>query len=111
MATGAGWLVTGSRSLGLRLIEALVNGDEDSKTLAGTFLVRGGERGRQLAVAALKRGVEAPELVTVLQSIGGPLVEADLAELARAETGPMGGWARQALSELGEMRRRRGQEA
>lgn len=111
MATGAAWLLSGSKTLGNRLIQTLINGDEDAKTLAGMILVKGGDRGRRLTVEALDRGAEAPELVTVLQSIGGPEAEAALARLAHETTRPVAGWARQALNELGEMRRRRGQEA
>jgi len=111
MATGSAWLLTGADSLGRKLIDELINGDEDTRTLAGMFLVKGGERGRRLVVDALQNGAEAPELVTVLQSIGGPEAEAALADLAQHEERPIAGWALRALTELAEIRRRRSQEA
>lgn len=111
MATGAAWLLTGADSLGRKLINDLTTGDEDSKTPAGMFLVKGGEKGRRLVVDALHNGAEAPELVTVLQSIGGPEAEAALADLAQHEERPIAEWARRALTELAEIRRRRAREA
>jgi hypothetical protein len=107
MATGAAWLLTGADSLGRKLVDDLTTGVEDRKTLAGIYLVKGGERGRRLVVDALKKGAEAPELVTVLQSLGGPEAEAALADLAQHEERPLAGQARRALNELIEIRRRR----
>jgi hypothetical protein len=107
IATGTTWLLTGADSLGRKLIEALTSDDDDSKTLAGMYLVKGGERGRRLVVDALEKGAEAPELVTVLQSLGGPEAEAALADLAEHEERPLAGQARRALNELTEIRRRR----
>lgn len=108
MATGAVWLLTGADSLGRKLIDDLTSGDEDSKTLAGMYLVKGADKGRRQVVHALQNGAEAPELVTVLQSIGGPESETALADLAQHEERPLAGPARRALNELVEIRRRRG---
>jgi hypothetical protein len=107
MAAGAVWLLTGADSLGQKLIDDLTTGDDDSKTLAGMYLVKGGDKGRRQVVRALADGAEAPELVTVLQSIGGPESESALADLAQHEQRPLASQARQALNELVEIRRRR----
>jgi hypothetical protein len=107
MATGAAWLLTGTDSLGRKLIDDVATGDEDTKTLAGMYLVKGGQKGRRLVVDALQKGAEEPELVTVLQSIGGPEAEAALADIAQHEGRPIAGQARRALNELVEIRRRR----
>lgn len=111
MATGSAWLLTGADSLGRKLIDHLTTGNEDTKTLAGMYLVKGAEKGRRLVVDELQKGAEAPELVTVLQSIGGPEAEAALADVAQHEERPIAGQARRALNELVEIRRQRAREA
>jgi HEAT repeat protein len=110
MGAGAAWLLTGSQTIGRTLIRALTSEGEDERAIAGMFLVKGGERGRRLVSDALHRGVESEELITVLQSIGGPEAEAELAELAQHEDRPVSGSAKRALLELQEIRRR-GQQA
>jgi hypothetical protein len=107
LSAGAAWRVTHAPRLGRALVKAVEHGDEDTRTIAGMLLVRGGEHGRRLVAEALRRGSESEELVTVLQSIGDVQAEEDLRTLA-AQDRPVADAARRALAELQEMRRRRG---
>jgi hypothetical protein len=106
LSAGAAWRITHAPRLGRALVKAVEQGDEDTRTIAGMLLVRGGEHGRRLVAEALQRGSESEELVTVLQSIGDVAAEEDLRRLASQDR-PIAGAARRALAELQEIRRRR----
>ncbi|HUG84552.1 MAG TPA: hypothetical protein VMM13_08295 [Euzebya sp.] len=105
LTAGAAWRLTRSPALGRVLVEAVEHGDEDTRTIAGMALTRGGAHGRRLVVDALEEGSESEELVTVLQSIGDAPAERELRRLA-AQDRPVAPAARRAVTELEQMRRR-----
>jgi hypothetical protein len=69
------WRITGSRSAGRTLVEALGSRDEDLRSLAGIFLTRGGRRAEPLLREALDRRRHLPMVLTVLGSLGDPRYE------------------------------------
>jgi hypothetical protein len=107
LSAGTAWRVTHAPGLGRILVKAVEHGDEDTRTIAGMLLVRGGEHGRRLAAEALREGSESEELVTVLASIGDAQSMAELEKLA-GEDRPVAAAARHALAELQQIRRREG---
>lgn len=69
------WRSTGLRSAGRALVEALGSPDEDLRTIAGMFLVRGGRRAEPLLEEALARRANLSMVLSVLSSIGDPRYE------------------------------------
>jgi hypothetical protein len=69
------WKSTGSASAGRSLVRALGSDDEDLRTIAGTFLVRGGRRAEPLLLEALARDENPAMVVSVLGDIDDPALE------------------------------------
>ena len=76
------WRVTGARSAGRVLIEALGAPDEDLQVLAGIFLVRGASNAEPLLEEALARRKHLPEVIAILADIGDPKYKAEFQRLA-----------------------------
>ena len=77
-ASQAIWRMTGSHSSGRSLVRALDSDDETTRTVAGMFLTRFGERAEPLLLDALKTSAHAPTIIMVLGSIGDPKLVAQL---------------------------------
>jgi len=70
LVVGVAWRLAGAAPAGRALVDALADGDEDERTVAGIQLTRAGDRSVPLLTAALLAG-GAPELaVDVLAGIG-----------------------------------------
>jgi HEAT repeat protein len=80
-ATEAVWKSTGSKAAGRSLVRALGSNDENLRTMAGMFLVRGGRRAEPLLLEALARGEDQVMVVSVLGDIDDPALEPVLTDL------------------------------
>ena len=99
---GAGaWLrATGSRAAGKVLIDALGSEDENSRTLAGMFLVQGGRRAEPSLEEALRQRRHLPTVLTILGDIGDPSLEPDLTRFRNDPDPEVSRAAREALEIL-----------
>lgn len=85
LATGLVYRVTGWRAAGERLVDALESDDENTRQIAGTFLVRKGERSRALLEHAVEQG-RGGIVADVLDDLDGTASDlAELEELARSD--------------------------
>ncbi len=105
LAAGAVWRLTGARTAGNTLLDAVGSGDENEQTLAGMMLVRAGDRSVSLIEEARSMGAVSLPMVDVLTSIGSEEAERTLEELSKTE-GETGEAAQRALRDLDAMRRR-----
>ena len=81
LGAGAVWRTLGSAQAGRTLMRALGSDDEDTRTLAGMLLVKGGERAEPLLLEAVARRENLPLAVTLLGSVGGEDCESTLRQL------------------------------
>lgn len=100
LAVGATWRTAGLRSAGRALVEAADGDDETGRMLAGTLLVRAGDRSVPLVAEPLLAGRAGPALVDVLASIDTPRARAALTEVARGPSPECRAAAREALRTL-----------
>lgn len=77
------WRATGSRAAGRRLLEALGSDDEDLRTIAGMFIVRGGRKAVPLLEEAIKKREHLPIVLTIAADVGATEFEPELRELER----------------------------
>jgi len=101
------WRVTGARSAGRALIDALGAPDEDLQMLAGIFLVRGADKAEPLLEEALASRKHLPEVITILADIGDPKYKPEFHRLAEDPDPAVADAARDALRVL-EARREAG---
>jgi hypothetical protein len=94
------WRVTGARTAGRALIEALGAPDEDLQMLAGIFLVRGAGKSEPLLEEALARRKHLPEVITILADIGDPKYKPEFHRLAEDPDPAVADAARDALRVL-----------
>src|SRR5713101_5013270 len=77
----AAWRIVGLSSAGRGLVRALGSDDENIRTLAGMFLVRGGKRAEPLLREALERRQNLPLVITIVGSLGDRTMEPELRPL------------------------------
>ncbi len=99
-ACAAAWRATGLRSPGRALVRALASEDENVRTIAGMFLVRGGRRSEPLLQEALEKRESLPTVLTILADIGDRKFEQELEELCQDEDPQVARAAKEALRVL-----------
>lgn len=90
----------GSLSAGRTLLEALDSTDEDTRTLAGMFLVQGGRRSEPLLEEALRERRSLPLVLTILGDIGDRQAEVWLQKFSDDPDAETARAARDALAAL-----------
>lgn len=75
------WTVTGSRSAGRALVNALGSTDEGERTVAAMLLVQGGKRAEPLVAEAIRRREHLPIVLLIAGDIGASGLEPDLRRL------------------------------
>ena len=109
LAIGATWRLTGIAAAGNALLTAVTTGDETDRMLAGTLLVKAGNRSVPLVTDAVLTGKGAAELVDVLASINTADARAALERVAQTPPSTVAPQAKdaaaQALRTLDQIRR------
>jgi HEAT repeat protein len=95
------WRATGLASAGRALVRALASPDENIRTIAGVFLVRGRHRALPLLREMLERRENLPMALAILGDIGDRRCESDLARFAQDRDPEVARAARDALRVLG----------
>ena len=72
------WRYTGLQAPGRVLVQALGEKDEDTRTIAGMFLVKAGKQAEPLLEEALREEQNLPTVLTILGDIGDKRIEAKL---------------------------------
>ena len=85
LAAGAAWRLTGATPAGRALVDALADGDETERTVAGIQLTRAGDRSVPLLRDALLTGDAPAPAVDVLASIGSDTARDALRRVATAD--------------------------
>ena len=99
LAIGATWRLTGIAAAGDALLTAVTTGDETDRMLAGTLLVKAGNRSVPLVTDAVLTGKGDAELVDVLASINTADARAGLERLAQAPRSTVAPQAKDAAAE------------
>lgn len=94
IAAGLSWRLFGSRRAAATLLQAMSNGDEQNRMLAGMSLVKAGQRSLRLIEKAVDDEKLSADLVRLLPDIGGEetrellesIAERESTELAEAAT-------------------------
>lgn len=75
------WRVTGSRSAGRALMEALGSPDEGVRSVAGMLLVQAGQRAELLVEEAIRNRQHLPMALVIAGDIGAVRLEPELRRL------------------------------
>jgi hypothetical protein len=94
------WIVTGCRSAGRALVTALGSTDESERTVAGMFLVQGGQRAEPLVANAIRRREHLPIVLLIAGDIGARRLEPALRRLTADPDPDVARAARDALDML-----------
>jgi hypothetical protein len=94
------WRTTGSRAAGRALVRALGSPDATARTIAGMFLVQGGQRAEPLLREALARREHLPLVLTIIGDVGARSFDADLRRLSDDPDPQVAQAAREALRVL-----------
>ena len=81
-AVNALWRATGSQAAGHTLLNALCSADANIRTIAGMFLVRGGEKAVPLVEEAIQRQLNLPQALVMAGDIGSKKLEPELQKYA-----------------------------
>lgn len=72
------WTATGLRAAGRALVDALGSRDADVRTVAGMFLVQGGQRAEPLIAEAIRHREHLPIVLVIAGDIGAAALEPEL---------------------------------
>jgi dihydroxyacid dehydratase/phosphogluconate dehydratase len=81
-AANAVWRATGSQAAGRTLLNALASSDPNIRTIAGMFLVRGGDKAVPFIEEALHRQLNLPQVLVMAGDIGSKKLEPELQKFA-----------------------------
>lgn len=98
--SSAVWRLMGWQRSGKTLLGALSSADEDLRTLAGIFLVRGGRTSLPLLMEELEKRHNLPQVLTLIGDIGAPECEEQLRHYLDDQDPEVAESARQALRVL-----------
>ncbi len=77
-AANALWRSTGSQAAARTLVNALASADPNIRTIAGMFLVRGGEKAVPFIEEAIHRQLNLPQVLVMAGDIGSKKLEPEL---------------------------------
>jgi len=97
---GIAWRITHARSLGRRLVGALGDPDETTRTVAGIMLAKGGVAAVPLLREALAQRRSLDLVLSLLGSVGDASVRSDVTPFARDADPRVARAARDALALL-----------
>ena len=104
IAAGINWRLFGSRRAGALLLQAMTDGDEQARMLAGMSLVKAGQRSFRLIRDEIDDEKGSVPLIRLLPDIGGEASRNLLEEIAARESGDMAEAATDCIDLLDRMK-------
>ena len=82
---GSVWRTAGTRWAGTTLLDEFAHGDEQTRALAGMFLVKAGDRTVELIGDEVRAGSAGANAVGLIGDVGTPSARAELVRLSEGE--------------------------